>query len=85
MSEDEGAGCAGDSGEEAVLVVGGRSWGKGFEMGKVLFDFVGGVWFAHPHLVRSVVFFWDIEGTRTTAIISYNMAPSSSYLYRSRT
>ena len=51
VGEDKGAGCAGDSGKkEALAGKGGRGMG-----GKVLFDFIGDMRFAHADLIRSAI------------------------------
>lgn len=84
VGEDKGAGCAGNSRAEEVLVVEEMQMEWRFGTGgKVLFDFDGGVWFAHADLSHLALFLRDTEEVHTTAIISYNMAPSS-YLHRLR-
>lgn len=83
VSEDQGAGCVGDSGKGEVLVGRGGSWDGGLELGKVLFDFVRGMRFSHADLVGLVLLFRQLNRELTTAIISYNMAPSS-YLHHSQ-
>lgn len=82
VGEDESTGCACNAGKEVGSVGKERQLGKGLGLGKVLFDFVGGVRSAHADLIRSALLSWKVEGTRTMAIISYNMA-LSSYPHRS--
>lgn len=83
MGEDEGAGCMGNSGMRAALVGKERELGRRIGSGKVLFDFISGMRSAHAYLARSALLIFKEVEHHTTAIISYNMAPSA-YLHRLR-
>ena len=83
MSEDEGAGCMGDSREGIVLVGKERQLRWRIGGGKALFDFVRGMRFTHTDLVELVLMFWNFHREHTTAIISYNISPSP-YHHRSQ-